>query len=89
MAVHITTFRQFVGGNALVTFSGQIVDKFPGLHNAGGYTALVINCLQLITNGISLFTFSKIVGRRPLLLTGSFGLTFLNFVIAFALLFKV
>lgn len=89
MAIHITTFRQFVGGNALVTFSGQIVDKFPGLTNAGGYTALVINCLQLLTNAISLFTFSKIVGRRPLFLIGAFSLTVFNFVIALALFFKV
>ena len=89
MAIHITTFRQFVGGNALVTFSGQIVDKFPGLTNAGGYTALVINCLQLLTNAISLFTFSKIVGRRPLFLIGACSLTIFNFVIALALFFEV
>jgi hypothetical protein len=89
MAVHITTFRQFIGGNVLVTFSGQIIGAFPNMHSEAKYTALVINCMQLLTNAISLFTTSKTVGRRPLFLIGSVGLTIINFGIALALFFEL
>jgi hypothetical protein len=28
MAVHVQTYRNFIGGNVLVTFSGQIISQF-------------------------------------------------------------
>lgn len=45
--------------------------------------------MQLLTNGIALFTFAKKVGKRPLFVMGSIGLTIANWIIAFALLFKI
>jgi hypothetical protein len=87
MAIHICTFRQFIGGNVLVTFSGQIVAAFPNLQKASVYTALVINCMQLVTNSISLFTISKMVGKRPIFLVGCIGLTLINFGLALSLFF--
>ncbi len=87
MAIHICVFRQFIGANVLVTFSGQIISAFPGLQGASKYTALVLNCMQLFSNAISLFTISKIVAKRPNLLVGCTGLTLLNFGIALTLLF--
>lgn len=85
MAVHVQTYRNFIGGNVLVTFSGQIITPFsPQL---GKYTALIINILQLIFNTISTFIITKKFGRRPLFLIGALGLTLLNFVLAIVLVF--
>lgn len=86
-AIHVTTFRQFIGGNVLVTFSTQIMDAFANPDSDVKYTGLIVNCLQLLTNGISLFTFSKTMGRRPLYLFGSIVCTIFNFGIALSLFF--
>ena len=87
MAIHMCTFRQFIGANVLVIYSGQIVGAFPNMQKASNYTPLVINYLQLATNVISLFTLSRMVGKRPNFLVGCVGLTLLNFAIAISLLY--
>lgn len=84
MAIHITTFRQFIGGNVLVTFSGQIIEFF---NPNAKYTALIINCLQLVANSVSVFYICKVLGRRPMFLIGASSLTILNFAIAISLYF--
>lgn len=83
MALNIIVLRQFIGGNCLVTFSGQIIDVFN--KNLGSYTALVINIIQLIGNTIAVFFVTKVIGRRPLLLFGTAFLTIFNFAIAIVL----
>lgn len=88
MAIHITTFRQLIGANVLVTFSGQIVSVFiKGKSSIAEYIGLIVNCFQLFSNTLTLFTITKKFGRRPIFVVGSIGLTVLNFGIAFALLF--
>lgn len=90
MATHITTFRQLIGANVLVTFSGQIVSVFiKGKNSIAEYTGLIVNCFQLFSNTLTLFTISKMFGRRPIFVIGCIGVTVLNFGIAFALLFQV
>lgn len=85
MAIHVQTYRNFIGGNVLVTFSGQIISQFsPAL---GKYTALIINILQLIFNVISAFVITKKFGRRPLFLIGSLGLTIFDLALALVLLY--
>ena len=88
MAIHIATFRQFIGGNVLVTFSTQIMEAFASPESDARYTGLIINCFQLFTNAVSLFTFSKTLGRRPLFLFGSIIATILNFGLALSLFFS-
>ncbi len=89
MAIHITTLRQLIGANVLVTFSGQIVAFFvkSKQHSIADYTGLIVNCFQLFSNTITLFTITKMFGRRPIFVVGSIGVTTLNFGIAFSLLF--
>lgn len=86
MAIHITTFRQLIGANVLVTFSGQIVANFIK-GSIKEYTALIVNCFQLFSNTLTLFTITKKFGRRPIFVVGSIGLTVFNFGIAISLLF--
>ena len=89
MAVHITTFRQFIGANVLVTFSTQIIEGFIKNPNSPViYTSLIVNCVQLFGNALSPFTVSKLAGKKPAFLIGSIGCTFFNFGIAFGLLFE-
>ena len=89
MAVHITTYRQFIGANVLVTFSTQIIEVFVKNPNSPViYTSLIINCIQLAANGLSPFTVSKLNGRKPAYLAGSIGCTFFNFAIGIGLLLE-
>jgi len=85
MAFHIQSYKNFIGGNVLVTFSGQIISQFAPL--LGQYTALIINLLQLIFNAISTFVITKKFGRRPLFLIGSLGLTIFDLVLGIFLIF--
>lgn len=85
MAYHVQSYKNFIGANVLVTFSGQIISPFSPI--LGQYTALIINILQLICNTISTFVITKNFGRRPLFLIGSLGLTIFNIALAIVLVF--
>lgn len=87
MAFHVQAYKNFIGGNVLVTFSGQIISHFAPVLSQ--YTALIINILQLIFNAFSTFIITKKFGRRSLFLIGSMGLTILNIVLAIVLIFQL
>jgi hypothetical protein len=88
LAIHITTFRQFVGANVLVTFSTQIVEVFyTNPDSPAIYTSLIVNMVQLLANVANIFVISQLFGKRPPFVFGAIGATIFNFGIAFALLF--
>jgi hypothetical protein len=86
MAIHIVVLRQFIGGNVLVTFSGQIVDAFNKLE--GFWTPLVVNILQLIANFFAVSFITKKFGRRPLFLFGTLTLCLFNFALVAVLILR-
>lgn len=89
MGVHIVILRQFIGGNVLVTFSGQIMQAFsPGGTEYLRYTPLFVNGLQLISNFFAVSYITKILGRRPLFIFGTAALTLFDLALALVLYFS-
>lgn len=89
MAIHVTTYRQFIGANVLVTFSTQIVEGFLGTNSIATFTGLIVNCIQLLSNAVALFSLTKYFGRRPMILFGSIAVTLVNWGLAVSLFFEV
>jgi MFS family permease len=89
MAIHITVYRQFIGANVLVTFSSQIVSIFFPGNSIAAFTGLIVNCIQLLSNAVALFSFTRYFGRRPMFLFGSISVTIVNWALALALFFEV
>ncbi len=87
MAIHITVYRQFIGANVLVTFSTQIVEGFFGKDSVTVLTGLIVNCIQLFSNAVSVFTLTKYFGKRPMIIFGSITVTAVNWALAIALIF--
>jgi MFS family permease len=82
MGIHICMLRQLIGGNCLITFSGQIIREF----NAGLATqmALILNCIQFGADLFSVIFITGRFGRRRILIVGTLGMSIASIIIAMA-----
>ena len=87
MGIHIVILRQFIGGNCLVTFSGQIIKQFNA--NLSTHMALILNSLQFATDLLSVLFITGRYGRKPILIVGTLGMAICSIVIALALAGKL
>lgn len=85
--MHIVIMRQLVGGNALITFAGQIIKHFDSA--LAIHMALILNSVQFLGNLFVVVFLTTHFGRRPILICGTLGMAFSALVIAVALVANI
>ena len=87
MAIHLSILREWIGGNTIMIFAGQMISSVD--KEIAPYANTILNTIQLITTAVSTFWLGSLFGRKPLYMSSGVILATSCYLIALGFIIEV